>query len=994
MKNRFLQFLILSLICCSLSNAQDVYFHFDHLDSRRGLANNIVYDLAQDSKGKVWVATHGGLQQFDGTKFQSVDFLSKETGAKSVYKILIEKNEKTIWLITAGGISQYDVQSKQARKIAIAATISQPANVTSLFEDSTGTIWVCFGSDGFFFFEADSKTFQPYTKKWPKLDCIIQTVRPSVNSDEFWLTTSVGIIQYQNSKRIYRLLRKGELKNIVASFSKIGSTDHLLSSSSDQVWYKKNSADMDNAELISFELLQGQEKVDSFPAPDSNVTYAYRTRNGNLTALGNSAYVYNRPGRKWFDLFKTIPLKWNAPLCLLEDRDGLLWIGTRDGIHIWGLNEFKFNYFHAPNWKTSSLFTACVPIGDSVVLTLSESNGKSILHLVNQGLTLKPNILIDQINHYNLHLVSICKDNEGLIWAISDDNRILILSLEKQKFEIIDKRAAIQNKIFQITTDLDQNLWLISEKLELIKWLKGSNSFFRVHLCSDSLTERPHLLFDAEYNTIWLSYASTLLRYSIPKNECSVHRFNHGLHISEIKLWEKDSLLLGTNQGVFLLNKNQPDNLLKLKMSNGTFDEDVANLEIDRFRNIWIASPGIGICKITNPTRLARMYSSQDGAYFQQLDHSLSARLDDGRILMKTSDGFLIFSPQEVHFSSLNPRVNLTSFSLNNQLMNLDSIMKSKVSLKWWQNSIGFEFASPSYALKNSIQYSYQLEGADPSWLMAIGDSKIVYSNLRPGAYNFKVRANTFFQDALSDEVSFPFVIQAPFWDTLYFKLIILLVILLSVYLFYKSRVNRYIIEAKIRNRISRDLHDNIGSSLSSIGLMLKVVIGKSENTHANSLLNKIAYTAHVTQENLDDIVWNISSEKRTLSDIVDRMHEFIYGIFEGQPINLNFRVADELKNLIIKPERRYDLYLIFKELVNNAAKYAMANNITVELGLEGDKVRFYYNDDGIGFEPQKQTDGNGLSNIQTRARNLRGILEFNSVPGSGTNFLLKFPVK
>lgn len=175
---------------------------------------------------------------------------------------------------------------------------------------------------------------------------------------------------------------------------------------------------------------------------------------------------------------------------------------------------------------------------------------------------------------------------------------------------------------------------------------------------------------------------------------------------------------------------------------------------------------------------------------------------------------------------------------------------------------------------------------------------------------------------------------------------------------------------------------------------MLKVAIGKSENEQINPLLNKVAYTAHVTQENLDDIVWNISSEKRTLSDIVDRMHEFIYGIFEEQPINLNFNVDEELKSLIIKPERRYDLYLIFKELVNNAAKYAMANSITVELGLEGDKVKFYYNDDGIGFEPEKETAGNGLSNIQTRAKNLRGTLVFNSVPGTGTNFLLKFPVK
>lgn len=976
-----------------LLKAQEMYTPFDHMDNRRGLANSIVYDLVQDSRGSIWIASHHGLQRFNGTKFTSIKLLAENAvEPKVILKILLSKNEKTIWVVSTEGIFQYEIATKKTKKIPIDLNVSDWTHVSSFLQDAQGTIWICL-QNGLFYFDEQNSRFQPYHKKWPATKFSIHSIQPSPDASEYWLATSNGIAKYQVKTKTYSYLDAPALKNN----SQLLSRGHQTAAGSNAwLWYVVKDSRTGQHLLKGLDLLGDQKKFETTVNQDFNIWSAHFTRSKNALTLGNSVYAYNSVDKTWYDLLRETRASLNdKPLCLLEDRDGLLWVGTNNGIYVLKPNEFKLSYSNSLTW-VDSLGSGIVPVGDSLILTLSFSNSKrkSLLQLVDLHLVPRSNNVISTLNSSQLSITTIGNDKNGTMWATSVDNKLVSIDFKKQRVNIDKASEFGRSKIIHLAADRDNNLWFVSDRLEVFKRSVVSNSISKIELCADSIRDaNVHVLVDDDANVIWLTRPSSLIEYNIQKNQCKVYPLQSGLRVSEIKPWQNDSLILGTNKGIFLLHKSKPNALSKLKTSRGRYDDDVAALETDFFHNLWVASPGSGIFKITGNNKFIRGYTNQDGIFFQPPGYSLSLRLKDNKILVKTANGFLIFHTRQSE-SSLNPRVHLTSLFLNNQPLNLDSIREKKISLKWWQNSVGFEFASTSYTLKNSVQYSYQLEGADPSWLTAIGDSKIVYSSLRPGAYKFKVRANTSFQEELSDEDAISFSIDAPFWDTFYFKITVVLLIVLSAYLMYRVRINRYILEAKIKSKISRDLHDNIGSSLSSIGLMLKVVIGKLENHSVQPLLNKIAHNTHITQENLDDIVWNISSEKRTLSDIVDRMHEFIYGIFEEQNIRLDFSVADDIKNLVMRPDRRYDLYLIFKELINNAAKYAMANNITVELGLDRDEVKFRYSDDGVGFEPEKQTGGNGLSNIKNRTKNLRGTLVFQSAPGNGTTFLLRFPIK
>jgi signal transduction histidine kinase len=195
--------------------------------------------------------------------------------------------------------------------------------------------------------------------------------------------------------------------------------------------------------------------------------------------------------------------------------------------------------------------------------------------------------------------------------------------------------------------------------------------------------------------------------------------------------------------------------------------------------------------------------------------------------------------------------------------------------------------------------------------------------------------------------------------------------------------------ELELRNRIASDLHDEVGSSLSSIHVLSHMANQKKEGVSFSQTLEKINGNARDTMERMSDIVWAIHPENDSLEQLLVRMKEFAADILEPQDINYEFVITGDISRQRLNINQRRDLYLIFKEAVNNAAKYSNCKNVRIELKQENTKFHLTVIDDGRGFNQETISAGNGLRNMRQRAKQMDGELKIDTVETKGTTVSL-----
>lgn len=205
------------------------------------------------------------------------------------------------------------------------------------------------------------------------------------------------------------------------------------------------------------------------------------------------------------------------------------------------------------------------------------------------------------------------------------------------------------------------------------------------------------------------------------------------------------------------------------------------------------------------------------------------------------------------------------------------------------------------------------------------------------------------------------------------------------------NRTKRILAIERVRNSIARDLHDDMGSALSSIQINSQLAL--KDTTRTQLLLNRIAESASKMMESMGDIVWSINPENDTLEKMVVKMKEFAAEILEPKNISYSFEIGEEVAKIKLAVETRKNLYLIYKESVNNAAKYSDGSAVVIALCLQNNKLNLSVRDNGKGFEPSTVRPGNGLLNMAERARSLQGKLTRQSSPGHGTEILAELPI-
>ena len=424
---------------------------------------------------------------------------------------------------------------------------------------------------------------------------------------------------------------------------------------------------------------------------------------------------------------------------------------------------------------------------------------------------------------------------------------------------------------------------------------------------------------------------------------------------------------------------------------DGLANEMVEGFVDDKRGNIWITTHN-GLSCLT-PKGFVN-FDANDGLANNYIEGNPYCD-DEGNIFLPFKDGFQYFNADSL--LGAHPPVGpvmLEGIAINQQAYNGNPNVIKGLNLKHDQNNLSFEFAAFDLLAGDQLHYSYQLEGSDTGWNNLGKNRNLFFSRLSPGRYTLKLRAGDRFGNWSKKVFELPIIIHHPFWQTWWFYSLCGLLILLLGYLVNKIRVDQILSEQRLRNKIARDLHDDIGSTLSGIKLFSALAQNKlmQEKSEAASIVERIGERSEKMIEAMSDIVWSINPANDSLENMLVRMKQYATEMLESKDITYRFHTDQKLLKMKTSLEARKDIYLVFKESINNAVKHSACRNVLIELKLHRKNFELIIEDDGTGFNVGNG-NGNGLANFKERAKNLGGKIEVFSTQGEGTKIKLSLPI-
>jgi signal transduction histidine kinase len=245
-----------------------------------------------------------------------------------------------------------------------------------------------------------------------------------------------------------------------------------------------------------------------------------------------------------------------------------------------------------------------------------------------------------------------------------------------------------------------------------------------------------------------------------------------------------------------------------------------------------------------------------------------------------------------------------------------------------------------------------------------------------------------------ANEATLLFSVETPYYKSWWFIILMILAVGSVIYAVYLNRIRQLLRVQAIRNSIATDLHDDIGSTLSNINILTelsKASLGEPEQ--AGKFLKRIAEEVNNSNQSLDDIVWSINTMNDSYEQIVARMRRYAGEVFEGADIAYHIHFDESIAHKKLDMEKRKDIYLVFKEAVNNIYKHARASNVEINLQTDQHYFKMIISDNGKGFDQNMPTARNGVKNMKMRTSKWRGSMTILSAAGKGTTLTIIIPI-
>lgn len=952
-----------------------------------GLPQSSVNDIIQTKDGFIWLATFGGLIRFDGVDFKTYD-RSNTKGMRSDRVLsLFEDRNGAIWLGTEDGFLKFENEECQVFLIIKNNQIFSPLMVA---EDNFGEMWITAHAQ---IYRLENESFEQI----PVINDPNRIEEAYADTNGVWMA---------NNKKLFKTIGKEVL--LIEDFeNKI--TEYIVSMieypSRSRILYLASSGDG----VIKYE----KGKVSYFSDKQGLASrYTWNLKED----LENRLWVISYDGISYlnnnrFQLFDVFEKENNTQIkTVLQDNELNYWVGTTTN----GLYRLKPTLLSTIDSRKG--------LDDEKMLSLTQlHNGKSLFS-TNCGGVFEwdgQKAIHSPINSY---LPNLC------VWSVFQDSKKRIWFGAKGLY--MSQKLSQKGIYFNSQNGFDDgDVFAISEDSEGIIWIGSLNGVFRYdgkefkkYTVQDGLPYNDtRVFFHDSDSSLWIGTTAGLARFSKGKIEpilltqsTDSKNRNSEPYIRAVYKDANNVYWIGTyGNGLFRIKNGKVSNITK---DNGLFDNIVSHLIMDDNGNFWIGC-NRGIYSINKNIlndyfdgKINQVYCKSfgvaDGMKSSETNGGFAPNAFKdtlGIIYFPTVSGVVKVDPMKIHDFKF-PAVFITK--LVNGSKNL--AIADSISLDYTLTDLTINYSALHYSAPDKIRFKYKLEGLNDSWFEVGNQRTALYSKIPPGEYTFNVTASNSEGEWNSSYASIFIRIEPPFWDTIWFTTIAILLLLSSILSIFYLRIKKLNLD-KIRQkwftdqlidsqeserfRIASELHDGLGQQLLVIKNRVEMAKKSIENKdELNYQLNEILYSAVSSIQDVRTISHGLRPvhlENFGLSEAINNLCEQQN---ESSSIDWSYHI-DELAGLI--PENQeIHFYRVIQEAMSNIYKHSNATEASVIIKIENDSIKVTLWDDGKGFNATKQKkSGLGFIGMQERIDSLSGTLHIQSGDGKGTSIKIAIPI-
>jgi ligand-binding sensor domain-containing protein/signal transduction histidine kinase len=970
------------------------------LNTADGLVNDVVQSIAQDRQGFLWVGTQDGLSRYDGSSFRTYRADARRPGSlvsNFVRAVAADPGRGGVWVGTGSGLCYYNPRTEQFEPVAMNAP-GDTYFVHAVLVDKSGRVWLG-TEDGLWRYSPGTRQLQRLSG--PAGSARQNSIRALVQdaAGVVWVGTGAGaLLRYDP---LHRNLRYD------ARYGPPGAAPlSALAANAQGLWV--------GTEAGSLRYLPAAgPAVDMLPPQPGQAAVRSLWANAAGAWVGTAATL-----RYW-----PLPgLGQPAPIALSEavqalrpDRAGQLWLGTESGLHRLDIRPSAFRQ-PLPGAATGAVWA--VETTKTAVWLGTEQLGLLRLHP-------RTGAVAEHLRHRATDTTSLA-DNyvrallatpDGGLWVGTQRHGLDYRPAGAAGFRHFRHRPGQAGSLADdfvrcvYRDPLDGSLWVGTEGglCHLADARTGRFVTYRhqpgVATSLPSNYVRCVRRDPAGY--LWVATGGGGLcrldawhpgRFITYRADAQNERSLPSNFVRSLAFDAQGRLWIGTEGGgLCRLDDAVRGRFTTFGEDQGLLSELVYGLVADSATGTLWASTNRGLARLEPRTGRLTTFDARDGLPQDDYNAGAAASGPGGQLFFGGPTGLVSFRPAGLPLPP-RPKVLLTGLRRFNRPVVLpDTALGQRRLLRLGPQDYVFSLEFAALDLRRAGRYPllYRLEGFDREWLAAGPGREATYTNLDPGHYTFRVRG----ADAPAGSGAVLRLVVEPAWyRTWWFRLAVGLLVAGLGWLAYRLRVRQLLALEQVRHRIARDLHDDMGSTLSNISILSQLAHNHQQAerpAQAAALLVQIGDSSRRMLDSMDDIVWAINPAHDGLADVSARMLAFASEVLEAQGVELHFEMTAAVESLRLPMEARREFFLLFKEAVNNLAKYAQARHATIGLSYAQRHLHLLIQDDGVGFDPAAPArgGGNGMANMRARAATLGGQLEVTSAPGRGTTLRLRLPL-
>jgi ligand-binding sensor domain-containing protein/signal transduction histidine kinase len=969
-------------------------FLIDVWRTPEGLPDNAVNALLQSRDGYLWVGTSAGLVRFDGIRFTPLSDQTADGRNHDHVTALLEDQTGKMWIGTQGrGLLCY--ANGELRRFTTMDGLADNT-ISSLAQDALNELWI--GTRSGLNRLADKTFTECRTSSGSSLGAVSGI--HIGKSGRLWITTRSGI--YERKNGVLALLEFNELP----AETRTADFNGVYSDSKGNIWAY--------GETFLLNLNQGK-RFNYFRSTDSSASRVwtiYEQRNGELWIGTSGRGIFRFRRGKFESIGGNVGLLHNDVRAILEDREGDLWVGTSGG----GLARLKprrlWAYGVEEGLPESSATSLC-----------ADNNGRLFAGFSGAGLftglpehfeRFESVAAFDDQNY----VWTVCHDLENHLWVGTWGSGLFCLKPGgTEQYSLVNGLA--DNVILAIASDLKGGVW-IGTLGGQVQYLKGNH--LETYSVSDGLSGMPVIsLLICHDGTLWVgSNGGGLVSRHGNRFESVVGRT--GENDAIIRTLFEDSaqrLWIGTGGGLLCLANGH---LRRCNTKEGLPDNSVGQILGDDDGNLWLGCEH-GIFEIRAPALKefadGRVRNLSPLLYGEQSEQPLSKAITgwptalktaDGKLWFTTGNGLVSLDPRRFELNEIPPAVIIEEARVDGRIVagGHDSIPASPLIISSSMRNLDFQFTALSFIEPSRVQFQHKLDGYDLDWVEDGPVRKAHYGTLPTGDYVFRVKACN--NDGVWNEqgATLALSVVPPVWRAGWFLalsavlslglvgVMIRFLMLRRLHLKLQHSEQRQLME-KERTRIARNMHDEIGSKLTRISYLSELAKSTPKDSAESEELNaSVSEASRELLSTLDELVWAVDPRNDNLEQLAVYLGQYASEYFHMTPLECRVEIAPLLPHSILTSEVRHNLFLAFKEALNNILKHAAASSVRIEMRHKSGMFQMTIVDNGRGFDlcrhngslikdgPSRR--GNGLVNMRLRLSDVGGTLLLRSEPGAGTN--------